>query len=168
MSKKASVSAKKVVFEGATGAKSFDVCWDAFRLTYPTEAKGYDKLKLCNKLGHLLKGISDLTPKDRDEYGRTLKDDEPQVLLLVQDVYDLLLRMLNSDQVQWSFLKGDDAELAIKWLRAVESVDLSENEEKAKEEGTVTEAMKEAPDAADWSFPESSCVCAQVRRRLRG
>lgn len=149
MSKKASASARKLVFEGKIGNNRFEAIWDAFRLTYPTEAKGYDKLKVCNALGKKLKSVSDLTPKDRDEYGRTIKEGDGQVLALSEELYDLLVKMTSSEAVQWSFLKGDNAEEAIAWLRTIKQVDLSEDGDKSeKKVPEKVSAGSEAPNAA--------------------
>lgn len=117
--------------------RMFSALWLAFRVTFPAQAKGYEQLKLCNRLGEKLEAMSKPAPTpvvpECKACGRPpeLGDASERVptrstLLLLDMEHQKLLAMVKSEEIGWSFQGGRNVEALVAALEAAPEVEVEE------------------------------------------
>lgn len=136
---------KKVDF-GQFGDKKdrmFSALWLAFRATFPAQAKGYEQLKLCNRLGEKLEAMSKAAPavpvpacaacgRPAEPGDASERVPVRSTLLLPEMEHLKLLAMVKSEEIGWSFQGGRNVEALIAALEAAPEVEVEEKAEKKK------------------------------------
>lgn len=100
----------------------FNILWTAFCLSFTTQAKGYENLKVCNRIGEKLQEISDEVPDQQFSMvmDRTLNDN---LMLLEPKEWDKLKVMVKSDEIPWTHMVGQQVEETVETLEACEQVE---------------------------------------------
>lgn len=123
---------KKLDFAQFKDAENmFLLVWLAFRATYPRKAAGYEQMKLCNRIGEKLEGISNETPAPDDPGARVLKS-HGKVLFLEAMEHEKLLSMLKDEQLGWTHIAGRKIEQLTEAFEAAPAVDVEEKKPKSK------------------------------------
>jgi hypothetical protein len=117
MSKTAVTKARKLVFpeDGEIADRHFDIVWTAFCLAFPSHAKGYEQLKLCNRIGAKLESISEEAP-GQETAAVPKRDRTADTLLLEEREFEKLKAMVKSDDVPWTHRAGTRVEEVVEWL----------------------------------------------------
>lgn len=117
MSKKHNDVRKLEFPDGEEGQEHFNILWTAFCLAFPGHAKGFEQLKLCNKIGAKLQSISEEMPDQERAVApnRTLVD---RSLLLELTQWEKLKAMVKSDDIPWTHRVGPRVEEVVEWLQA--------------------------------------------------
>jgi hypothetical protein len=107
---------------------AFAVLWWAFRAGYPKRNTGYDQLKLLNRIGEKLEGISVEKANEIDQGARVLNG--KSVLLMPEMEFDLLLAMLKSGPPTevggWTHVAGRVVEVVVEAMEKAEKVEVEE------------------------------------------
>jgi len=133
--KTAKKNARKLVFpEGEDGDGFFNIVWTGFCVAFPDMAKGFEQLKLCNRIGEKLQDISEEQPGQERAIApdRTLFVRE---LLLEKTEWEKLKSMVKSDKVPWTHRVGPMVEETIEWLDACDEVEAELKEKQGEHDG---------------------------------
>jgi hypothetical protein len=124
--------ARKVVLDSSEDRdhRTFGIFWDAFRYSYPKFARGFQGLQQANVIRKKLEAVSVPAANERDSTDRVLKNNGVMSLLFKSAEHEILLKMIENEDIGWTFVAGEYVEYAVEKLLKAESTEVEETEKK--------------------------------------